>query len=109
MSAAGCTECITSLSMRSKGKKCLHNFLGGVQGNLLNTCGPKVAALRCRAKAKGNRAQKAGPWDANLSSPGHISSQEGCDQEVEPCMSTKGPLQHFADYLCCQLKAQVMI
>jgi len=109
MSAAGCTECITSPSMRSKGKKHLRNFSGGVQGNLLNTRGPKVAALRRRAKAKGNWAQKAGPQDANLSSPGHISLQEGCDQEVEPRMSTKGPLQHFADYLCCQLKAQVMI
>src|SRR4029077_17178705 len=94
MLVAGCTECMTSPSMRSKGKRRLRAFSAGVQGNLSHTRSPKVAALGRTAKAKGKRAQKAGSSDANPSFPGHtlnISSQEGCDRDVEPCMFTKGP------------------
>lgn len=112
MLVAGCMECMTSPSMRSKGKRRLRVFSGGVQGNLSNTRSSKVAALGRTAKAKGKRAQKAGPSDADPSFPGHtfnISSQEGCDWDVEPCMFTKGPLQHFADYMCYWLKTQVTI
>ena len=90
------------LSMRNRGKKHPRTFLGGIQGNLSNTLGPKIAAVRCRAKGKGKQAQKASLWDANPSpeETSDISSQEGCDQEEEPCMFVECPVHHLADYIC---------
>lgn len=93
-----------SPSIGSKGKMHQRAFSGGAKGNIWNTRSRKVAAVIHRAKAKGKRAQKAGPLDANPSSPedtSDISSQEGHDLEVEPCMFTEGPVQHFADDICC--------
>ena len=97
-----------SSSMRSRGKKCPRTFSGGgVQGNLLNTLSSKIAAVRRRAKAKGKWAQRASLWDANPSSEetSDISSQEGCDQEVELHMFIECPVHHLAVYICFYLKA----
>ena len=105
-----------SFSTRNKGKKRRRASLGA-QGNLSNTHSPKAAALMHRTKGKS--AQKVGSRDVNASSPEETPagdeetpenpSQEGRDRGVEPGMFTRGAAQHFADDICCSLKAQTVI
>lgn len=98
------------LGARSKGKKRRRSSSGGVKGNLPNNRGPKVAGVLGRAK--GTRAQKAGSWGANsspLEEKHEKYSKEGRDWEAEPCMFTGVPAQRFTDYICCSLKAKIMI
>src|SRR6266849_7462330 len=88
----------TSLRAHSKGKKRRRASSGGTQGNLLNSCGPKVAGIIRRPKEK--QVQKAGSRDDNPSSPEEKLSQEGRDRETEPRMFTRVPVQHSTDNLC---------
>jgi len=100
----------TSLGLCNNMKKCWCASLGGTQGNLSSTHGPKAAVVICRAKGK--RAQKAGLWGANPISAEEMSnkpSQEGRGQKVEPHMFTGGLVQHFSDDICCLLKTQMTI
>ena len=88
----------TSLRAHSKGKKHQRASSGGTQGNLSNSCGPKVAGVIRRPKEK--QAQKAGSRDDNPSSPEEKLFQEGRDRETEPRMFTRVPVQHSTDNLC---------
>ncbi len=100
----------THLNMPNKERKCWHASLGGVQGNLPNTCGPKAAWVMQRAKGK--KAQKSGLWNVNLLLPegkSNKSSQEGRDWEAEPHMFTGVPVQYFANGMHWVPKAQMMI
>ena len=99
-----------SLSLRNKWKKRRHASSGGVQGNISNTHGPKVAGVIPRAKQE--QVQKAGLWDANPSPPEERSDksiQEGSDREAEPCMFTGVLVQNFANDIYFSLKWQTMI
>jgi len=99
-----------SLNLSNKGKKRQRASLGVTQGNLSSTCSPKAAVAICRAKGK--RVQKVGSQDVNPSSTDKISyksSQEGRDQEVEPCTLTGGLIQDFSDDIRCLLKIQMTI
>ena len=123
---AGCVECVASASQsnptaavhapegtvthlgsassstRGRGKKRPRTFSGGLQGNLSNTLGPKIATVRHRAKAKGKQAQKTSLWDADPSpeETPDISSQEYSDQQAEPRMFIECRVHHLADYIC---------
>jgi hypothetical protein len=103
-----------SLSTPNNGKKRRRSSSGGVQGNLSNPRGPKIARVmrRAQGKAKGKQAQKADSPDANSSPSEEKSdrySQEGRDQEAGPCMFAEMPAQRFADDIRCSLKAQTTI
>lgn len=78
------------LSTPSRAKKRRRASSGGLQGNLPNIRGPKVAGVIRRTKGK--QAQKASSQDANPSSPleqkFYTSSQESRDLEAELCMFT---------------------
>jgi hypothetical protein len=79
---------------RNKGKKRRRASSGGIQGNLPNARGPKVAGVVL--KAKGKHVQIAGSWDVNPSpqeEESDKSSQEGRGQEAEPGKSTRAPAQ----------------
>jgi hypothetical protein len=96
----------TSPNMCNKQRKHHCTSLGSVKGNLTSTCGPNAAGIICRAKGK--QAQRLGSSDAYPSSPEEqpgISSQKSRDWELEPCMFTRVPAQHFADDICCSLNA----
>src|SRR6266852_9730834 len=92
----------TSLRAHSKGKKRQCASFGGTQGNLSNSCGPKVAGVIHRPKEK--QVQKAGSWDDNRSPPEEKLSQEGGDLETEPRTFTGVSVQHSTDNLCCLSK-----
>lgn len=99
-----------SLSPCNKWKKRRRASSGGVQGNISNTRGPKVAGVIPRAKRKW--VQKAGLWDANPSPPEDKSDksiQEGSDREAEPRMFIGVPVQNFANDIYFSLKRQAMI
>jgi hypothetical protein len=100
----------TSLSPCNKGKKRRRAYSGGVQGNVTNTRGPKVAGVIRRAKRK--QDQKAGSWDTNLSPPEEKSDktvQDGSDHEAEPSMFSGVPIQNFTNGIYFSLKGQAMI
>lgn len=83
-----------SPSTRNKGKKRRRASSGGVQGNISNTRGPKIAGVIRRPKRK--QARTAGSLDANTSPPeekSDKSSQEGRDPEGEPRMFLEFPFR----------------
>ena len=118
-SVANCRECMafspqdqsgdigsTSPNMRNKRGKRRRASSGSVKGNLTSTRGPNAA--RIIRRAKGKQAQRLGSSNAYPSSPEEqpgISSQKSRDRELEPCMFTRVPAQHFADDICCSLNA----
>ena len=85
-----------SSGTRNKRKKRRRASSGGIQGNLPNARGPKMA--RILLKDKGKRVQKTGSQDADPSpqeEESDKSSQEGRGQEAEPGKSTRAPDQHL--------------
>jgi hypothetical protein len=82
-----------SVSPRNKGKRRRRASSGGAQGNLPRARGPKAAGAMRRAKRK--RAEKAGSWNTDLSSPEENpdkSPQEGGDGDAYSRMFTGVPV-----------------
>ena len=81
------------MSTRGSGKKRRRASSGGVQGSPSNTRSLKAAALKCRVKKKGKRAQDTPSWGTIHSSTEEISdtfSQEGRDRKMEIGTFTRG-------------------